>query len=283
MTKPIILYHANCLDGTGAKYAAWKKFWDNGATYIPVQYGKPIPESVEYGRNEEVYILDFSYPRDILLRLRSQHRFVKVIDHHKTAEADLTGLDDCIFDMTKSGAVLAWEYFHPGEPLPTILECIQDRDLWQWKIFNTKEITTGLSQLKGDMVAWENSRPHRLFESGKVLCEYIDDKVDSATRPDRVKFIKFKEFKAGILNSTGYGSEICQEIYSKYSDVDIAISYFIEVDGSVILSLRSDNRKPDSCDVSAIAKQFGGGGHKNAAGCKTDLSTLQIIINGEFK
>ena len=33
----VVLYHADCLDGFGAAYAAWEKFGDT-AEYIPVQY-----------------------------------------------------------------------------------------------------------------------------------------------------------------------------------------------------------------------------------------------------
>src|SRR3989338_9515798 len=43
--KTAILYHANCPDGFGGAYAAWKKFGDS-AEYIPVKHGKPIPENL---------------------------------------------------------------------------------------------------------------------------------------------------------------------------------------------------------------------------------------------
>jgi oligoribonuclease NrnB/cAMP/cGMP phosphodiesterase (DHH superfamily) len=286
--KPIILYHANCLDGTGSKFAAWKEFGENGAHYVPVQYGQDIPKCVDYTTGENVYMLDFSYPREVLERLRGQHTFVKIIDHHKTAEKDLTGLEDCTFDMSKSGAVLSWEYFHPGVEIPEVLLYVQDRDLWQWKMTGTKDVTAGLSLFEGDMEKWDATvklgatGTDAARETGYAINQYIDAKVTSATKPERVKLVNFMGKKLGILNSTGYSSEVCQEIYSKFP-VDLAISYFIEVDGTVVLSFRSNSIGGVGCDVSEIAKTFGGGGHKHAAGGRTDLATLQIIINGEYK
>ena len=283
-SNTIILYHANCLDGTGAKYAAWKKFGDE-ASYIPVQYGSPVPEEVMNSTGKNVFVLDFSFSREVLLELRTRH-FVMVIDHHKTAAADIADLAGCIFDMSKSGAVLAWEYFHPGVPVPDTLLHVQDRDLWQWKMFNTKEITAGLTELEGDMKEWDTTRTHKAFESGSAVCKYIDRSVDSATKDGRVVFVPLAKFglgKVGIVNATNNVSEICQAIYTKYPDVDAAISYFIDPKGCVILSFRSDNKKADSVDVSAIAKTFdNGGGHKTAAGGRTTLLVLQQIINGEY-
>ena len=37
-----VLYHADCPDGFGGAYAAWKKFGDT-AEYIPVKYGRTPP------------------------------------------------------------------------------------------------------------------------------------------------------------------------------------------------------------------------------------------------
>jgi len=287
MVTTVILYHGNCLDGTGAKYAAWKKFGDK-ATYIPVMYGKnSVPKEVEDSEGLEVFVLDFSYPKDILLSLRAKHKSVVVIDHHKTAEADLTGMPGCVFDMTKSGAVLAWEYFHGRKRIPSILLHVQDRDLWEWRLTNTKELTTGLSTLNGDMVLWDKTTLLDLVKVGETLCTYIDTKVDSATKPDRVRKVKVsfkgKSYTTGILNTTGYVSEISQAMYTKDKTLDFTITYFIEVTGEVILSFRSDSTVESSTDVSEIAKAFGGGGHRNAAGGRTSLPMLEKILNGNYK
>lgn len=124
-----VLYHANCYDGFGAAFAAWKKFGDQ-AEYIPVSYGQDAPFILE---SEGIFIIDFSYPINTLNNL-SQIAPVVVLDHHKTAEEALSphvGKDNpkIIFDMNKSGALLAWEYFHPETPVPLLIKHISDRDL----------------------------------------------------------------------------------------------------------------------------------------------------------
>jgi phosphoesterase RecJ-like protein len=50
------------------------------------------------------------------------------------------------------------------------------------------------------------------------------------------------------------------------SGVDVAVFFRELEDGKYRISLRSKN----SIDVSQIATQFGGGGHRNASGCTLD-------------
>jgi oligoribonuclease NrnB/cAMP/cGMP phosphodiesterase (DHH superfamily) len=75
-----------------------------------------------------VYILDFSYDEETLRNLYKKVEVV-VLDHHKTAEKDLKDLSFAKFDMNKSGAMMAWEYFHPEKEVPLMIRYIQDRDL----------------------------------------------------------------------------------------------------------------------------------------------------------
>ena len=125
--KSYVLYHANCFDGMGAAYAAWTQLGDVNVEYIPVQYGSPPPET-EAGSN--VYIVDFSYSKGTLDEIKGKSAHMIVLDHHKTAAEDLDGYPGAIFDMKRSGAMLAWDYFHPGVHAPLLLDYIQDRDLW---------------------------------------------------------------------------------------------------------------------------------------------------------
>src|SRR5437879_5233397 len=98
--KPLIAYHANCIDGFCAAWIAWRVHRD-AAEYRAVQYGQAAPSDVE-GR--DLLILDFSYPREQLIALADKASSILVLDHHKTARADLEGLPFCIFDMDRSGA-----------------------------------------------------------------------------------------------------------------------------------------------------------------------------------
>jgi nanoRNase/pAp phosphatase (c-di-AMP/oligoRNAs hydrolase) len=60
-----------------------------------------------------------------------------------------------------------------------------------------------------------------------------------------------------------YASDTAHALLQKYPEAPFTACWFRRGDGMIQYSLRSeDSRK----DVSAIAKSFGGGGHRNAAG-----------------
>ena len=84
---------------------------------------------------------------------------VIVLDHHITALNNLAGLDQELknltlhLDMNQSGAMLAWRYFH-NVPAPRLIECVQDRDLWQWQLAESYDLNTGLMSYPFDFNQW---------------------------------------------------------------------------------------------------------------------------------
>ena len=150
MSKIYTLYHNNCPDGFGSALAAYLKFGDK-SEYIGVKHQQDPPE-MEPG--SEVYILDFSYPRQVMEALLEHHVKVITLDHHKTAQEALLGLRGALFDMNRSGAMISWEYFHPERSIPDLFRYIQDRDLWQWKLEGTGEIAAGLQLLPQEFALW---------------------------------------------------------------------------------------------------------------------------------
>lgn len=152
MKKTIVIYHANCNDGFGAALAAWMKFGPSkDVTFIAGRYGDPAPDVA--GAN--VYLLDFSYKRDVIARMLDEAHTLTVIDHHKTAAEDLAPLG-IVIDQTQSGAVLAWKHFFPGTPVPPLLLYVQDRDLWRWELPQSREVSAALSVLPQDFRVWSS-------------------------------------------------------------------------------------------------------------------------------
>ena len=96
-----VLYHKNCNDGFGAAWVAWQALGYQ-AKYIAVQHGD-LPPAIPDG--SIVTIVDFAYSRDVLLDMHERMESLWVLDHHKTAAQDLTGLAFTTFDMDKSGAM----------------------------------------------------------------------------------------------------------------------------------------------------------------------------------
>ena len=166
----LVLYHADCLDGFGAAYAAWRHFGDN-ADYEPMHYGRPYAASFIEGR--DVYILDASFPREVLQDMASHAKSVFLLDHHASArdqwQSDLQQNPDnglwlyrdperpltVAFDMDKSGTRLAWEHFQPNQALPRALAHIEDQDLWRFKIVGTKAFCRALRVRPFDFIQWD--------------------------------------------------------------------------------------------------------------------------------
>jgi hypothetical protein len=160
-----ILYHANCDGGFGAAWAAWKAPGDR-AEYVPVSHGDPTPDLPP---NSTVYLLDFSYPRDKLLRVCSEVRSLTVLDHHETTTEELMGLDFVTLDTEKSGAVLAWEFWHPHEEPPRLVRHIEDRDLWRFELPKSREVSAALRAYPYDFRVWDELDVAILAEKGAVI------------------------------------------------------------------------------------------------------------------
>ena len=126
-----VIYHAGCKDGFGAAWAVHRTLVsDRDVEYYPKAYGDSPPE-VQLG--EPVYIFDFSFSREVMEDLQERTGgFVRLWDHHQSAMKELQDLPYCHFDMSKSGARLAWEVMHGG-PVPWLLQYVEDRDLWRWQ------------------------------------------------------------------------------------------------------------------------------------------------------
>ena len=266
-----VLYHANCLDGFGAAYAAWKHLGDT-ASYTAVNYGEEIPLGLE---DAIVYIVDFSYPPDKMRELVSVASSVVVIDHHKgfIDSFNAGDYDDIEFVVLhsneKSGAVLTWEYFHGNDTVPQLLLHIQDRDLWQFKLPDTKEICAALRNervVPRSFADWDiivASSLSYLIEQGKAIQATIDNQVDQLVKCASNPEIDSFGYKVVLCNAPGFlASELGNALANKYPDCIAVICHTDYANGIIKHSLRSVR----DVDCIPLAKVFGGGGHKNAAG-----------------
>ena len=59
-----------------------------------------------------------------------------------------------LFDMERSGAMLAWNFAHPDEPAPALIAAIQDRDLWRFELEHSKSLATLLRTVPDDVLSW---------------------------------------------------------------------------------------------------------------------------------
>ncbi len=68
-------------------------------------------------------------------------------------------------------------------------------------------------------------------------------------------------------------TEKIAEYLMSISSIDVGVVFIEEEDGNVKMSLRSHG----DIYINRVAKKFGGGGHKNAAGCKLKLPSYKAI------
>lgn len=278
MSNIYVLHHDDS-DGYASALTLYRKFGDK-AKYIPVQYGRSLPK-LTYGPNTEVYIVDFSYSREILVDLYSKVGTLLVIDHHDTAQEELACLEFAIFDLSKSGARLTWEYFNPGKQMPVVMELVEDRDMWIRSSDETDYFEAGMKasgryqSLKYWNDVLENhDELQRVLDHGKILEEEVRRTVSDFVTKKRYKVLPFyfngRRYRAAIYNATTLISRLAAGIYSSKQDsIEMTISYFITQDSEVIFSFRAPME--NDVDVSAIAKHYGGGGRAKTSSCKVPL------------
>lgn len=301
--KPdICVYHGGCDDGFGAAWAVWMH-WGNTVQYVPGAYGGTLwPENLG-GKN--VLFVDFSLKHLQMTQFANGGntgtvpRSIVVLDHHKTAEAELADwssphlrLDDvplllakantetgypivAQFDMAKSGARLAWEFVHPGSDMPHLLQHVEDRDLWRFEIPGTAEISAALRTHPHEFKTWTrlagNVGDLRKEGAGilrghtKIVRQCCENAYTDMVGEDRVPMVNVPYH---------YASDCANELLAMYPDAPFAAAWFLRGDGQVQFSLRSENGRKD---VSEIAQRYGGGGHRNAAGFQIPSGKAGIV------
>jgi len=261
----LVIYHANCTDGFGAAYAAWKLLGDR-ADYHAAKHGETPPEVA--GRN--VVVLDFSYDNATTKRLMKEAKNFLVIDHHKSAVVELHDVTCTRFDMNHSGAMLAWKFFHPGKEAPRMIKFIEDRDLWKWEIPYSKEFSAAFDMVPYDFEEFDkyldDSAVDNAQERGAYILAYSKTVISKIAKQAVPRKMGGKEIL--VVNSPHWMSEIGAALSPK---CDFAVIWYYDHDTrQVKVSLRAHH---EDADVSEIAKRYGGGGHRKAAGFNLPANT----------
>ncbi len=261
----LCIYHSNCLDGFGAAWAVHKALGDDIEFYKGV-HQQPPPEV----DGRDVILVDFSYKSDVLESMLEKAASITILDHHVSAEKDLAGLLKAgringLFDMNKSGAMLAWEWFHRGQPAPPLIAYIQDRDLWQFRLEGTREINAALASYAYDFEVWDRLMACNAdeLEVLKREGEAIDRKLQKDIQQliaSGIRRMVIGGYDVPVLNASSAYVSDAGHIMS--AGEAFAACYWDHANGRSF-SLRSAE---EGVDVAEVAKIYGGGGHKHAAG-----------------
>ncbi|MFA7278624.1 MAG: phosphohydrolase [Sterolibacterium sp.] len=260
----LCIYHGNCADGFTSAWVVRRALGDAVGFHAGV-YGDPPPDVT----GKDVVLVDFSYKRPVLEEMIEHAASVTILDHHKTAEADLSGLSGArtVFDMDRSGARITWDYCFPGEAPPPLLLHVEDRDLWRFALPKTREIQASVFSYPYDFAVWDRlmaTNPTDLAREGEVLerkhFKDVAELLAVVTRPMRIG---------------GFIVDIANLPYTMTSDAGHALAHgkpfagcYWDTPQGRSFSLRSTESGED---VAEIARMYGGGGHRNASGFRVSF------------
>ncbi|AKB44109.1 MULTISPECIES: DHHA1 domain-containing protein [Methanosarcina] len=281
----IVIYHHDDLDGqcsAAQAREATEKTTYNPIKCIAVQYSGNTWKKEEIEEANEVYVLDFTFP-DMETLVEIAGKKLIWIDHHKTTMEEHKELWNSNIlgkrDITKAASQLTWEYFKNDQPLPTAVEYISRRDIWQFG--DKKEEISAFTEACQilihspededwkDLLASSNNGKEKVelyLIIGRALADVQKVRIEKAF--ERGTDINFHGLRARLINTTSDASDIGEYVYQK-PEYDIAVMWQI-VNDMVQVSLRSN-----STDCAEIAQKYGGGGHRGAAG-------FRVKSGGEF-
>lgn len=291
----LCIYHGGCTDGIAAAWVVWKH--DPTYTFYPGVYQKEPPWEL-IDKADNVLLVDFSYPRDVLLQIIERVKgIVTVLDHHKSAQEDLKGIvgQKCagLFNMNRCGAMIAWDWFGFGSTYPALLGEIDKQDRWlddrdpalimALRSYPHKPRDESPEAWLELMTKWEFLMSPNGYQS---LCQdsgiyrYYRQRIDETKGHERWItlgcFEEQNEISVPVINAPFFmASDVAGELAEEHDGVGAV--WWQNKNGDVTFSLRSRG----DFDVSKLAKWYGGGGHKNAAGFKVSWSLAKRLLSNE--
>lgn len=288
MTKTICIYHGNCADGFTAAWCV-RLALGYSVEFVPGIYGEEPPDVT----GADVIMVDFSYKRPVIDAMCEQARSILILDHHQTAEQELAGLPSpdvdsgqdnweehlqavsegsyaglpaALFDMHRSGAQLAWDFFQSVPERPALVDYVADRDLWRFDLPGSRAVAAWLFSHPYDFGIWTELARMVDEERYSVLAQ--GDAIERKHHKDIAELVKVMRRPMTI---GGYRVQVANLPYTLASDAagmmaegkPFAACYFDRADGQRVFSLRS---REGGVNVADIAAAYGGGGHAAAAG-----------------
>ena len=285
--RPLVIYHGrNCPDGFAAALAAWL-YYEGQAEFLGLDHGdtKSVADLPPLD-GRAVYILDFSFSADILRAIDERAVKLVMLDHHKSAADQLSGFECRCgivhFDMHKSGARLAWEFFHPEQPVPDLVRFVEDRDIWIWQY---PESAGFLAALDMEPLSFERWNEIACFDAMQ-LAMYVergramDEKYSklAAGIAESSQALIFNGVNGLMVNAPGVFHSTVGDILSSQSGT-FALMWSVDKSGIIKVGLRSQR----GFNCIPLAESMRGGGHAQACGFKMTAQRLPELLSGMFE
>ncbi len=285
--QPLVIYHGRtCPDGFASALAAWL-FYEGKAEFLGLDHGdvKSIDDLPEL-QGRAVYILDFSFREGLLRAIEQRAAKLVMLDHHKSAADDLAdytcGCGVVHFDMKKSGARLAWEFFHPEQSVPDLVRFVEDRDIWVWQYPQSAGFLAALDMEPFEFERWheitlfDERKQAAFIERGRAMDEKFSNLADDIAQGAQPLMLNGV---AGLMvNAPGVFHSLVGEKLSKKCD-SFALMWCVDKTGRVKVGLRSQR----GFDCIPLAESMHGGGHAQACGFKMSVERLPELLSGSFE
>lgn len=285
MNYDICIYHKDCIDGFTSAWVAHKAGVTN---FLACDY-KDNVDAVHI-LNQNVLIVDFSFPAATLHDMGKLAKSITILDHHENAGKQLAefhwvnweggaamkaaGAIRSRFDVKQSGARLTWRHLFPDQNVPALIDYVQDRDLWKFELPKSRQVNSFIGSFDFIFSQWDYIhnmiRARDGINTVAMMGQAIErDHAVTLRRllPSLVHWMSIGGYVVPAANvmyhlASDAGHLMCTTQEGKEGKPAFAATYFDLANGKRKWSLRSEG----DFDVSAIARMYGGNGHKNAAG-----------------
>lgn len=264
-----------------------KNYYNDEPQFYEINYRKKFPLEIIRPK-EQIYIIDYSIKPDEMRELIKVTKNITWIDHHKTAIEEYENFEHDIRGIRYSGVaacMLTYCYlkhmtlngegeiktFETSmiEDAPLFTKLISDGDVLDFRYGDdTKNFFTAFNayDLKPQSSEWHkfmssDNYEKKMIEEGRIMAMY-----EKAWAKYYMKLgfkTVFEEQTCFAINLGYSGVEFFESLPQGLYDIFISFAF----DGrQYVVSLYSK-----TVDVSKIAKKYGGGGHKMAAGFQCDI------------
>lgn len=243
--------------------------------FYNASYGRDFSKLPEMMKDKYVVICDFSFTKSLFDQMvAATNGNILILDHHKTAQENLQDIDSkyLVFDMNHSGAFITWTYFFGFTSIPKAVLYVEDNDIWNKALPQTREFTAYMYGQDFDFAEYEKFFSDQYlietaFPTGAGMVLRDDSIIEQLAKKCIVNFMEIngRYYFVACLNSAGIlRSELGNRVLLLLKNANFSMIYaHDQYSGSTSISYRSLG---DRSDCTEIARLNGGGGHRNASG-----------------
>lgn len=274
----VVIHHSPCDDGHAAASIFPLDMIRHGCSPSDAI---AVPEVFTLIRGRNVVMVDICFSQAELVQLAHHASKLLVLDHHLTNMRTMMNQTlpqnvHCYFEMNRAGVHCAWDYVNPGEEIPRALHYIGLRDVWRHKENEQALYFTTAFERPHDWAAWAELRKPDVVDAviakGAILYRYQQSVLQ--TMQEAAQRTTYQGNTVVMINGCyPWTSDLGNNLAT---DARIVVAIWNKRPvGPFMVSFRS--RDGDGVDVSKIAEQFGGGGHKHAAAARLAQPPWEVL------